>query len=139
MGAVHNGRYTSAKIPGPLGIKILAVVCMLGVLASLFGCSKKTEYPFDIEKAYCHSRSGVIAGGDFRLDISPEGVVEYYSYTKPVPEAECGMNDKGADIYFVGLKEGTVKVTAVFEFPTTDPYEYTFTLNVAEDLTVTKI
>lgn len=126
--------------------RFAVMVMVFSIFASLFGCGKAEkitnttpDYPFDVEKAYCYSRSGVIAGGDFHLKLSSEGVVEYYSYPKLVSKNESGMNDKGADIYFVGLKEGTVKVTAVFEFPTTDPYEYTFTLNVAEDLMVTKI
>ncbi|MBQ7810894.1 MAG: hypothetical protein IJ346_08070 [Clostridia bacterium] len=111
----------------------------MGLFASLFGCSKKPEYPFDKEKAYCYTRQGVIAGGGFSLNFNPEGVVEYYSYVKPTPEDEAGMRDRGADVYFVGLKEGRVYVTAVYEYPTCPPEEYTFTLNVAKDLTVTKI
>ena len=112
---------------------------MLSIIANLFGCNKKHEYPFDTEKAYCFSREGVIAGGNFRLAFSPEGVVEYYSYVKPPPEDEAGMRDRGADVYFVGLKEGRVEVTAVYEYPTCPPEENTFTLNVAENLTVTKM
>ena len=112
---------------------------MFGFLLSLFGCNKEPEYPFDKEKAYYYSRSGVIAGGDFSMKFSPEGVVEYYSYTRPVSEYECGMRDRGADIYFVGLKEGRVEVTAVYKYPTCDPEEHTFTLNVDENLRVTKI
>lgn len=139
MGAVHNGRHTHTKVPRPLGIKILAVIGVLSIFASLFGCNKKPEYPFDTEKAYCYSRQGVIAGGGFRLNFNPEGVVEYYSYVKPTPENECGMRDRGADIYFVGLKEGIVEVTAVFEYPTCEDEEYTFILNVDKDLSVTKI
>ena len=49
------------------------------------------------------------------------------------------MRDKGADIYFVGLKEGKVAVTAVYKYPTCEPEEFIFTLNVADDLTVTRI
>ena len=30
-------------------------------------------------------------------------MVEIYSYIIPVPEEEDGMNDSGADIYFVGI------------------------------------
>lgn len=112
---------------------------MLGFFTSLFGCNKKTEYPVDKEKAYCHSRQGVIAGGGFRLTVKPEGLVEYYSYVKPAPENECGMRDKGADIYFVGLKEGKARVTATYEYPTCEDEEYTFTLNVDKDLRVTRI
>ena len=112
---------------------------MLGIFTSFFGCGKKQpEYPFDKEKAYCYSRGGVMAGGDFHLKFNPEGVVEYYSYTKPVPENEDGMKDRGADIYFVGLKKGRVEVTAVYEYPTCGPEEYIFTLNISDDLTVTK-
>ncbi len=117
-------------------------MCMLSILAGLFGCNKKseipTEYPFDKEKAYLYSRQGVMAGGNFHLSLNPRDVVEYYSYTKAVPEDECGMRDKGADIYFVGLKEGSVQVTAVFEYPTCEPHEYTFTLDVNKDLYVSK-
>ncbi|MBQ8000862.1 MAG: hypothetical protein IJ298_06520 [Ruminococcus sp.] len=112
---------------------------MLSIFASLFGCSKKPDYPFDKEKACYFSRQGVIAGGGFHLTFNPEGVVEYYSYVKPVPEYECGMRDKGADIYFVGLKEGRVEVTAIYEYPTCEDEEYTFTLNVDKDLIVTRI
>ena len=139
VGAVYYGWHTPAQVPGSLGLKFLAVVCMLGIFASLFGCSKKPEYPFDVEKAYFYSRSGVIAGGDFRLELSPEGVVKYYSYTKPVSENESGMRDRGADVYFVGLKEGRVEVKAIYEYPTCPPEENTFILNVAENLTVTKM
>ncbi len=110
---------------------------MLGIFSLLFGCSKKPEYPFDTEKAYYYSRQGVIAGGGFHLSFNPEGVVEYYSYVKPVPEDEAGMRDRGADIYFVGLKEGVVKVTATYKYPTCEDEEYTFTLNVDKDLCVT--
>lgn len=139
MGAVSDGRYTHSKIRRSLGLKILAVICMLSIFASLFGCSKKPEYPFDKEKAYYFLRQGVIAGGGFYLTFSSEGVVEYYSYVRPVPENEGGMRDKGADIYFVGLKEGRVEVTATYEYPTCEPEEYTFTLNVDKDLCVTGI
>lgn len=116
---------------------------MIGFLASLFGCSKTPDntpdYPFDTEKAYCYSRQGVIAGGDFHLTLDPEGIVDYYSYVKPVPENECGMKDRGADIYFVGLKEGRGEVTAIFGYPTCEDEIYTFTLNVNKDLFVTRI
>ena len=111
---------------------------MFPALANLFGFNKKAEYPFDMDKAYHYPREGVIAGGNFHLTFEPEGAVEYYSYTKPVPKNEGGMRDKGADIYFIGLKEGTVEVTAVFEYPTCPPEEYTFTLIVDKDLRVTK-
>ncbi|MBQ2943741.1 MAG: hypothetical protein IJD93_03455 [Ruminococcus sp.] len=111
---------------------------MLGFLTSLFGCSKKPEYPFDKEKAYYYSRQGVIAGGAVHLTFEPEGIVEYYSYVRPTPENECGMKDRGADMYFVGLKEGRVEVTFVYEYPTCEPEEYSITLEVAEDLTVTR-
>lgn len=139
MGAIHNGRNPHTKSSRPLGIKILAVLCMFGMFATLFGCSKEPEYPFDKEKAYCYSRQGVIAGGGFHLKFNPEGIVEYYSYVKPVPENEAGMRDRGADIYFVGLKEGKVEVTATYKYPTCPNEVYTFTLNVAQDLSVTKI
>ncbi len=112
---------------------------MLGFLASLFGCGKKPEYPFDTEKAYHYSRGGVIAGGAFCLTFAPEGIVEYYSYVKPIPEYEAGMRDKGADIYFAGLKEGRVEVTATYKYPTCEDEVYTFTLNVDKDLCVTRI
>lgn len=139
MSVMHIGRYTYSKKPKTLNIKIMAVICIMSLLTSLFGCSKKPEYPFDKEKAYCHSRQGVIAGGGFSLKFNPEGIVEYYSYVKPIPKDECGMKDKGADIYFVGLKEGRVEVTAIFKYPTCEDEEYTFILNVDENLCVTKV
>ena len=111
----------------------------MGIFASLFGCSKKTEYPFDTEKAYYYSRQGVIAGGSFRLTYNPEGIVECYSYVKPVPENECGMRDRGADLYFVGLKEGELELILTYGYPTCEPEIYTLKLKVAEDLSVQRI
>ena len=49
------------------------------------------------------------------------------------------MRDRGADLYFVGLKEGEVEVTFTYKYPTCEPEQYTLKLKVAEDLTVTKI
>lgn len=118
---------------------MLELICIMGIFASLFGCNKKVEYPFDKDKAYYYCRQGVIAGGSFYMSFNPEEIVECYSYVKPVPEYECGMRDKGADLYFVGLKEGEVEVTFVYKYPTCEPEEYTFTLKVDEDLTVTRI
>lgn len=119
--------------------KGLIILMAFSMFASLFGCNKKTEYPFDEEKAYCYTRSGVIAGGSFMLNFAPEGIVEYYSYVKEVPEYEAGMKDKGADIYFAGLKPGRVEVTATYKYPTCEDEIFTFNLEVAEDLTVTRI
>jgi len=66
-------------------------------------------------------------------------IVDYDSYVHKVPENEVGMTDKGADIYFVGLKESGVEVTATFEYPSCEDEEYTFILNVDKDFCVTKI
>lgn len=117
----------------------IGVDILMGIFNSFYGCNKKTEYPFDKDKAYHYSRQGVIAGGSFRLVYNPENIVECYSYVKPVPEMECGMRDRGADLYFVGLQEGEVEVTFIYKYPTCEPEQYTLTLKVAEDLTVTKI
>lgn len=113
---------------------------MLGLLSFLFGCKteKEPEYPFDTEKAYYMRRGGVMAGGRYKIETSPEGIVEVYSYSIPVPEYEGGMKDKGADIYFVGLKPGEVTVTATEYFPTWEPESNSFVLIVDEDLVVTK-
>ena len=110
----------------------------MGIFASLFGCTQKTEYPFDKEKAYHYFRQGVISGGSVHLTYNPENIVECYSYVKPVPENECGMKDKGADLYFVGLQEGEVEVTFIYKYPTCEPEEYILTLKVSEDFSVTK-
>ena len=110
----------------------------MGIMASLFGCNKKTEYPFDKEKAYYYSRQGVIAGGRVSLTFNPEKIVECYSYVKPVIENECGMRDRGADLYFVGIKEGKVKVTLTYKYPTCEPEHDTFTLSENKDLIVRK-
>lgn len=110
----------------------------MGIFASLFGCSEKTEYPFDKEKAYHYFRHGVISGGNFHLTYNPENIIECYSYVKPVPEMECGMRDRGADLYFVGLQKGEVDVTFIYEYPTCEPEKYTLKLKVFEDLSVTK-
>ena len=139
MIAVHNDRYMHSKTTRLLKLRILELICLMGIFASLFGCNKKTEYPFDKEKAYHYSRQGVIAGGSVSLTFNPEKIVECYSYVKPVPENECGMKDKGADLYFVGLKEGEAEVVLIYQYPTCEPEQYTLTLKVAEDLTVTRI
>ncbi len=115
------------------------MICLQNIFSSLSGLGKKQKYPFDKEKAYFYSRQGVIAGGAFRLRFNPEGVVRYYSYAHEVPEYECGMKDKGADVYFEGLKAGRVEVTAIYDFPTCESEEDTFILNVAEDLSVTRM
>ena len=112
---------------------------MLSLFEKLFGNNKKIEYPFDVDKAYRYSRQGVISGGNFYLKFNGEKIVTYYSYVKPVPEDEGGMRDRGAQIYFVGLKEGTVEVTAVYEYPTCPAEEYNFTLKVAKDLSVSRV
>lgn len=122
-----------------MGIKIWKVMCVLSLIIGLFGCNKTSDYPFDVDKAYCYTRAGVIAGGNFYMEFDKENIVDYHSYTTPVPKYECGMKDKGAQIYFVGLKEGTVTVTAVFEYPTCEPEEYSFTLKVSDDLSVSLI
>lgn len=122
-------------------IRIMAVIfTMLGILSMLFGCknNKEPEYPFDTEKAYYMSRGGIMTGGSFGIETSPEGIVEVYSYPKPVPEHEDGMRDKGADIFFVGSKPGTVTVTATEYYPTARPESFSFVLVVDEDLRVSK-
>lgn len=109
----------------------------------LFGCKnnkkpEQTEYPFDKEKAYFHHRGGVIAGGNCTITMEPEGIVTYYSYIDYPPEYECGMRDKGADIYFVGEKSGNVKVTIEHFYPTTESESYSFYLTVDDNLNVSK-
>ena len=138
MGAVYYGWNPHTEIKRPLDIKIAAVISVLGLLLGLFGCSEKTEYPFDTQKAYCYTRGGIIAGGDFDISFSTEGVVRYFSYEKPASEKEGGMKDRGADIYFTGIKAGSVEVTVTYTYPTREPKEYKFTLEVADDLTVTE-
>ena len=102
-------------------------------------CRKKKEapLPFDAEKAYVRRRGGVMAGGNIRYTFSREGVVKLYSKVDPAPENECGMRDKGATLYFVGLKEGEVTVTETEYYPTCPPESAEFTLSVSADLTVT--
>lgn len=122
-------------------VKGLAVVLvMLGILSMLFGCKadKKPDYPFDTEKAYYQRRGGVMAGGSYKIETEPEGVVEVYSYPIPVPEHEDGMKDKGADIFFVGIKPGEVTVTETEIFPTCPPESFSFVLLVDEELRVVK-
>ena len=94
----------------------------MGLFSSFFGCNNSNpEYPFDKEKAFHYSRHGVIAGGRSELSYNPENIVECYSYVKPVPEYECGMKDNGADLYFVGLREGKTEVTFRYYYPTCQP------------------
>lgn len=100
---------------------------------------EKKVYPFDVEKAYYYRRSGLMAGANCSIEIKPEGVIEHYSYPIPVPEMECGMRDRGADVYFVGIKPGVVQVDIVTHYPTCPEEEKSLTLQVAEDGTVTKV
>ncbi len=119
---------------------LVVILVMLGILSMLFGCKteKAPEYPFDTEKAYYHRRGGVIAGGSYVIETEPEGIVEVYSYSIPVPEDEVGMKDKGADIYYVGLKPGEVTVTETEFFPTCPPESFSFVLVVDENLSVSR-
>lgn len=127
--------------------KGLILIMALSLFASLFGCFHNNpqtsptvpEFPFDTAKSYYYRRRGAIAGGNCILSVEPQGIVEHYSYVEYPSEHECGMKDKGADIYFVGLKEGEVKVTLEYQYPTTDSYFVEFVLLVDETLKVTKV
>lgn len=118
--------------------RLAVVLIMFGILSMLFGCKadKKPDYPFDTEKAYYQRRGGIMAGGSYKIETEPEGVVEVYSYSVPVPEHEDGMKDKGADIFFVGIKPGKVTVTETKLFPTCPPESFSFVLVVDENLKV---
>ncbi|MBQ3236002.1 MAG: hypothetical protein IJA92_00580 [Oscillospiraceae bacterium] len=117
---------------------LAVVIIMFGLLSMLFGCKtdKKPDYPFDVEKAYYRHRSGVMAGGRYKITTEPENIVEVYSYSIPVPEYEAGMHDKGADIYYVGITPGEVTVTETEYFPTCEPESFSFVLCVDENLCV---
>ena len=122
-------------------LKTAVMIVMLGLLSMLFGCKteKAPEYPFDTEKAYCISRGGIIAGGSYEIKTDPEGIVEVYSYPKKPSKNEGGMKDKGAEIYFVGIKPGKTAVTVTKTYPTTKKEEFSFVLSVSEDLHVSKM
>lgn len=120
-------------------LKTAVILIMLSVFSMLFGCKKEPEYPFDVEKAYHMSRGGIIAGGDYEIKTEPEDIVKVYSYTKKPPKNEGGMSDKGADIYFAGIKPGRTVVTVTKSYPTAKPEEFSFGLSVSEDLKVSKM
>lgn len=123
-------------------IKTLAVIfTMLGILSMLFGCknNKEPEYPFDTEKAYYISRGGIIAGGNYEIKTNPEGIAKVYSYPEKPLKNEGGMKDKGADIYFVGIKPGKTVVTVTKSYPTAKQEEFSFVLSVSEDLRVSRM
>lgn len=122
-------------------LKTAVMIVMLGLLSMLFGCKteKAPEYPFDTEKAYCMSRGGIIAGGSYEIKTDPEGIVEVYSYPKEPSKNEGGMKDKGAEIYFVGIKPGKTAVTVTKTYPTTKKEEFSFVLSVSEDMHVSKM
>lgn len=121
-------------------IGLAVVFIMLGFLSLILGCGKekKTEYPFDTEKAYCMKRGGVIAGGEYIIETDPEDIVEVYSYPVPVPKKEGGMRDKGAKVFFVGIYPGEVTVTVSEHYPGGKPEESSFVLFVDENLRVFK-
>lgn len=113
----------------------------LATFFSLFGCKNakptKPTYPFDIDKAYRMTRPGVMAGGSISYDFSEKGIVTFYEYPDYPPEDECGMRDRGAEVYFVGLKPGTVTVTMTEHFPTCEDEATSFILVVDDALRVT--
>ena len=109
---------------------------MLSVLSMFFGCDKEPEYPFDAEKAYHMSRGGIIAGGSYKIKTDPEGIVEIFSYPEKPPKSEGGMKDKGAEIYFSGIRPGKTVVTVTKSYPTAKQEEFSFVLLVSEDLSV---
>ncbi len=111
-------------------------------LLSFFGCKKEPpapSYPFDTGKAYLYRRAGIMAGGSVCYTFSEDGIVTVYEYPQYPPEDECGMRDRGADVYFVGLKSGAVTVTITEHFPTCEDETCSFTLVVDEDLRVSMI
>ena len=95
-----------------------------------------SKMEFDPEKAYHMRRGGIISGGSYEIKTEPEGKIKIYSYIIPAPEYEDGMKDSGADIYFVGIEPGNVTVTVKEYYPTGEPEEYSFSLLIAEDLSV---
>lgn len=110
-------------------------------MAKLSRKAEKEEksYPFDVEKAYHLRRGGIMAGGRVSYSYSEDGVVKHLSYEIRPPENECGMRDKGADVYFIGLKEGSTVVTMTWHYPTCEDETEQFTLKVDANFTVTKI
>lgn len=110
---------------------------IIGIVGTLAGCSSSSSFDFDEAKAYHYSRAGIMAGGSCDITFDQEGIVTYYSYTKKPAKGSLGMNDLGADVYFVGLKEGTVEVTVTMNYPTTSPQVSSFTLAVDSSLKVT--
>ena len=133
-------------------MRILAFIMAFSLLGLLFGCDKDAQlqtntettqstelgFPFDVNKAYLHSRIGIIAGSNCKVSVEPEDIVKVYEYVDYPAQDQCGMQDNGADIYFEGLKPGEAKVTLSYTYPTMEPEEIIFTLKVSEDLTVAK-
>ena len=119
----------------------ILVIIMASTLTSvLFGCENNAEAEhknFDTKKAYCYHRHGMIAGGECRVEVEPEGVVKWHEYSDEPREGEDGMSDHGADLYFVGLKEGSVEVTVIYDYPNTEDQTENFSLDVDKDLRVT--
>ena len=110
----------------------------LAALLSFLGCKKAPTYPFDIEKAYHTTRPGIIAGGRIFYTFSEEGAMTYYEYPEYPPKYEGGMRDRGAQVYFVGLRPGTVTVTMNEISPVGDRDSDSFDLIVDDDLRVTR-
>lgn len=99
----------------------------------------KHTYPFDVEKAYIYHRQGLMTGASCEIQTSPDDLIQVYSYSKPVSELEDGMRDRGATVYFVGLKAGTAQVDVITYYPTCPKRVISFKLEVSEDGKVTKI
>lgn len=134
-------------------MRILAFIMAFSLLGLLFGCDKDAQlqtntettqstelgFPFDVNKSYLHSRSGIIAGSSCKVFVEPADIVKVHEYVKYPAQGQCGMQDNGSDIYFEGLMAGEVKVTLSYTYPTMEPEEVTFTLKVSDDFTVTKV
>lgn len=45
MKSLYNIRFKHMKLPKPWGIKLLAVICVISLFDSLFGCGKKPSIP----------------------------------------------------------------------------------------------
>lgn len=77
-----------------------------------------------------------MSGSRCKIEIAPDDILTAYEYTKPANEFEDGMSDNGADIYFVGCKEGIATVTVTIFYPTFEPDIISFDLYVNEDMFV---
>ncbi len=96
--------------------------------------------PFNRKKAFLFRRDRVIAGGSCEVKISDNSVLEFYEETDYPDNGEVGVADHGADLYFVGCRQGESDVcVTTYLFNGEEESSNSFRLRVDENLVVSRV